>query len=85
MCTISLLTSSPKFKCVTSLHTKDANEAEPAYPHLKTLLQFDTRAFFNVLSLAFEEPDFDTEDGKEKRQRVVDILLQVHEFSDISD
>ena len=36
---------------------------EPVYPHLKSLLQFDTREFFNVLALAFEEPEFNSPDG----------------------
>lgn len=29
------------------------------YPHLKTLLYFDTREFLNVLTIAFEEQDFE--------------------------
>jgi hypothetical protein len=36
---------------------------ESIYPHLKTLLQFDTREFFNVLALAFEEEEFKSERG----------------------
>ncbi|XP_070185455.1 vacuolar protein sorting-associated protein 8 homolog isoform X3 [Littorina saxatilis] len=65
------------FKCITMLHTKDHPESESAYPHLRTLLQFDTREFLNVLALAFEEPEFNDEAGIQRRQRVVDILLQV--------
>ncbi|XP_064646589.1 vacuolar protein sorting-associated protein 8 homolog isoform X2 [Lineus longissimus] len=65
------------FKSVTCLHTKEANTDEPVYPHLRTLLQFDTREFLNVLALAFEEAEFNTDEGIQKRQRVVDILLQV--------
>jgi len=57
--------------CVTALHTSSPRDAEPAYPHLRTLLLFDTREFFNVLALSFEDVDLKL---KEK-QRIVDILL----------
>nr|XP_006819234.1 PREDICTED: vacuolar protein sorting-associated protein 8 homolog [Saccoglossus kowalevskii] len=70
------------FRCITKLHTKDHNEDESAYPYLRTLLQFDTREFLNVLALAFEEPEFDSQEGiyplnVQSRQHVVDILLQI--------
>ncbi|KAB7507360.1 Vacuolar protein sorting-associated protein 8-like protein [Armadillidium nasatum] len=66
------------FKCITSLHTKNANtEQEQAFPFLRTLLRFDTREFLNVLAIAFEEEEFTSELGLIQRQRVVDILMQV--------
>ncbi|XP_042868274.1 vacuolar protein sorting-associated protein 8 homolog [Penaeus japonicus] len=65
------------FKCITSLHSKNAKPTEQAYPFLRTLLRFDTREFLNVLALAFEEAEFTSELGMIQRQRVVDILLQV--------
>ncbi len=46
-----------------SLYIYCLQSEEPAYPHLKTLVQFDTREFFNVLSLAFEESEFNTSEG----------------------
>ena len=58
--------------CVTALHTSQPAGTEPAYPHLRTLLNFDTREFFNVLSLAFDNSADMTRD---KKQRIVDILL----------
>jgi len=58
--------------CVTALHTSQPTNTEPAYPHLRTLLSFDTREFFNVLSLAFDDVANMTCD---KKQRIVDILL----------
>ncbi|KAL3853951.1 hypothetical protein ACJMK2_013245 [Sinanodonta woodiana] len=64
------------FDSLTCLHTKNSREDEPLYPNLRTLLQFDTREFLNVLALAFEEEEFNSIDGIKKRQRVVDILLQ---------
>ncbi|XP_063227477.1 vacuolar protein sorting-associated protein 8 homolog [Bacillus rossius redtenbacheri] len=65
------------FKCLTSLHSKDAADSELPYPYLRTLLQFDTREFLNVLALAFEEPEFTSELGLRQVQRLVDILLLV--------
>ncbi|KAK2151497.1 hypothetical protein LSH36_361g02006 [Paralvinella palmiformis] len=65
------------FKRVTCLHSPNCNEDEPAYPYLKALLRFDTREFFNVLAMAFEEPEFASVEGLNKRQRIVDILLQI--------
>jgi len=62
-----------------SEHT-DFNET---YPHLRTLLMFDTREFLNVLSIAFEEREFEPESefvavgAPSKRQKIVDVLLQV--------
>jgi len=50
-----------------------STENEPAYPHLRTLIQFDTREFFNVLSLSFQDAEF----ALAKKQRLVDILLQL--------
>jgi len=58
--------------CITALHTSKPASTEPAYPHLRTLLSFDTREFFNVLSLAFDDAADMTCD---KKQRIVDILL----------
>ncbi|XP_074642624.1 vacuolar protein sorting-associated protein 8 homolog [Tubulanus polymorphus] len=65
------------FRSITALHTKEPAADEEIYPYLRTLLRFDTREFLNVLALAFEEPEFNSEDGIRQRQRVVDILLQV--------
>lgn len=46
---------------------------QPCFPYIRTFLLFDTREFLNVLTFAFEEPEF----CQERRQRIVDILLQV--------
>jgi len=59
--------------CLTALHTASAAVDEPPYPHLWTLIQFETREFFNVLSLAFSDVGLtDVE-----KQGVVDILLRM--------
>ncbi|XP_041374342.1 vacuolar protein sorting-associated protein 8 homolog isoform X2 [Gigantopelta aegis] len=65
------------FECITCLHSKKVGAGDITYSNLRTLLQFDTREFLNVLALAFEEEEFNTEQGIKKRQRVVDILLQI--------
>lgn len=59
--------------CLTSLHSTSRAVDEPLYPHLWTLIQFDTREFFNVLSLAFA--DVGLTDAE--KQGVVDILLRM--------
>ncbi|GFO47915.1 vacuolar protein sorting-associated protein 8-like protein [Plakobranchus ocellatus] len=65
------------FRCLTCIHTNSPPADEPPYPYLQILLKYDTREFLNVLSLAFEEEEFNSTEGIQKRQRVVDILLQV--------
>ena len=50
---------------------------ELPYPHLHTLLHFNAQAFFNVLSIAFEEAEYQTEIGHSQKQRLVNILVQV--------
>jgi len=59
--------------CLTALHTASGAVNDPIYPHLWTLIQFDTREFFNVLSLAFG--DIGLTDAE--KQGVVDILLRM--------
>jgi len=60
--------------CVTAMHSSQAQDiSEAAYPHLRTLLRFDTRELFNVLALAFDGADMTTD----KKQRIVDILLLI--------
>ena len=66
------------YSTITALHSRTIGEnPEPPYPHLHTLLHFDTQGFLNVISIAFEEEEFQTEVGKCQRQRLVDILLEV--------
>lgn len=59
-------------------------EATPSFPYARTMLQFDTREFLNVLALAFEGEAGRTAGGAgtedirfPTRQVVVDILLEV--------
>ena len=65
------------YSCITSIHTKRASDSEESYPYLKSLLHFDTQGLFNVISIAFEEPEFNSDLGKCQKQRLVDILLQI--------
>ena len=64
---------------LTCLHSKRAPEDEPPYPYLRTLLEFDAQELLNALALAFqEEEEFSVgEMGARRRQRVVDILVDI--------
>ena len=57
--------------------TEGGASCETAFPHLKTLLRFDTQGLLNVMSIAFEEPEFNGELGTCQKQRLVDILLKI--------
>uniref|UniRef100_A0A8C4QHW8 Uncharacterized protein n=1 Tax=Eptatretus burgeri TaxID=7764 RepID=A0A8C4QHW8_EPTBU len=46
------------------------------YPHVRTLLRFDTREFLNVLALTFVDVTDDRQ-ALEFQQRIVDVLLKV--------
>jgi len=49
------------------------NRGKLTYPHMWTLLQFDSREFFNVLTLSFEDASIEPA----RKQQVVNILLQL--------
>ena len=65
------------YSILTALHSKRAAEDEPVYPYLRTLLKFDSRGLLNVISMAFEEPEFNNDHGRFQKQRLVDILIQI--------
>ena len=69
------------FECLVVKRSKSGIEGEMTYPNLRTLLEFDTREFLNVMSIAFEDQAFDASLSQmgnvSKRQKVVDILLQL--------
>ena len=70
------------YSCLTTPRVKKKKvdtsaESETAFPHLKTLLKFDTQGLLNVVSIAFEEPEFNGEMGTCQKQRLVDILLRI--------
>uniref|UniRef100_A0A182NH95 RING-type domain-containing protein n=1 Tax=Anopheles dirus TaxID=7168 RepID=A0A182NH95_9DIPT len=64
-------------RCLTVTHSKNAPEDELPYPYLRKLLQFDTRETLNVISLAFQEKEFNGELGLSQRQRIINILLEI--------
>ncbi|XP_065093057.1 vacuolar protein sorting-associated protein 8 homolog [Ochlerotatus camptorhynchus] len=64
-------------RCLTVIHSKNAPEGELPYPYLRTLLEFDTRETLNVISLAFQEKEFNGELGLSQRQRIINILLEI--------
>ena len=65
------------YNCLTTLHTKKSTESELTYPYLRALLHFDAQGLFNVISIAFQEADFKTEMGRRRKERLVDILLDI--------
>lgn len=64
-------------RCLMSVHSNNAPDTEPSYPYIRTLLKFNTRETLNVLSLAFQEKEFNGELGQSHRQRIVNILLEI--------
>ncbi|XP_036401275.1 LOW QUALITY PROTEIN: vacuolar protein sorting-associated protein 8 homolog [Megalops cyprinoides] len=64
------------FEFLIRLHSMEASQEEEVYPHIRTLLHFDTREFLNVLALTFEDFKNDKQ-ALEYQQRIVDILLTV--------
>ena len=60
-----------------SQHSSLANDNERQHPYLRTLLRFDAKGFLDVISIAFQEPEFTSEMGLRQRQRIVDILLAI--------
>lgn len=60
-------------------HNIVSREGDTSFPYIRTLVQFDTREFLNVLALAFEETDMNNSDTKSlpKQQVVVDRLLEI--------
>ena len=81
------------YNCLTRLHAPQktninkgqsqdstsgsAADHELLYPYLRTLLSFDTQGFLNVLSIAFEEPEFKSDMGLCLKQQLVDNLLKI--------
>ena len=63
---------------------KRYKDGELVYPYLRTLLQFDTQGLLNVLSIAFEEPEFKSDLGRCQKQRLVDHLLEIMVHQDSS-
>ena len=65
------------YNCLTALHTRRPKDDELAYPHLRTLLRFDAQGLLNVVAIAFEEPEFNTENGRCQKQRLVDSIEKI--------
>ena len=70
-----------KYDVFSTITLPVGREGEPSYPHLRTLLNFDTQAFLNVLSIAFQEEEFTSEVGRCQQQRLLELLLKVKMYS----
>ena len=55
----------------------DETSMSGAYPILRILLNFDTLDFLNVISMTFTEPSFEAVIGLEKKQELIDILIEL--------
>ncbi|KAJ8418661.1 hypothetical protein AAFF_G00001600 [Aldrovandia affinis] len=64
------------FTCLMSIQVKGIVASKEPYPFIRTLLQYNTREFLNVLALAFEDLN-QHQQAIEFHQRMIDILLQV--------
>lgn len=64
-------------RCLASLHSSTSEPNELPYPYLRALLKFDTRETLNVISLAFQEKEFNGELGFSHRKRIINILLEI--------
>lgn len=56
---------------------KDPNSKLGTYPIIKIFLHFDALDFLNVISMAFNEPSFEAVIGLEKKQHMIDILIEI--------
>lgn len=64
----------------TSVYLQElADHGSPigAYPLIKILLNFDALDFLNVIAMAFNEPSFEAVIGLEKKQQLIDILIDI--------
>ncbi|KAK0095425.1 hypothetical protein PV326_008414 [Microctonus aethiopoides] len=64
-------------RALLSQHSSLAADSERQYPYLRTLLRFDAGGFLDVIAMAFQESEFQTEMGLRQRQRLIDILLNI--------
>lgn len=64
-------------RCLTAYHSVQSNDNELPYPCMRALLQYSVRETINVLSLAFQEKEFNGDLGLSQRQRIMNILLDV--------
>lgn len=60
-----------------ALHTPNSKNDELPYPYLRILLNFNIRETLNVITLAFQEKEFNGNLGLSYRQRIINVLLEV--------
>uniref|UniRef100_A0A336MXD4 CSON008771 protein n=1 Tax=Culicoides sonorensis TaxID=179676 RepID=A0A336MXD4_CULSO len=64
-------------RCLTAYHSVQSIDNELPYPYMRALLEYSVRETINVLSLAFQEKEFNGDLGLSQRQRIMNILLEV--------
>jgi hypothetical protein len=55
----------------------DKGSQAGAYPIIRVLINFNVLDFLNVISMAFNEPSFEAVIGLDKKQQLVDILIEI--------
>lgn len=55
----------------------DTHSSLGSYPIIKIFLHFDALDFLNVIAMAFNEPSFEAVIGLEKKQQLIDILIEI--------
>ena len=55
----------------------DTQSSLGAYPIIKIFLHFDALDFLNVIAMSFNEPSFEAVIGLEKKQQLIDILIDI--------
>lgn len=64
-------------RCLTVYHSSSSSDVELPYPYLRALLSYNIRETLNVLSLAFQEKEFNGDLGLSHRQRIINILMEI--------
>lgn len=64
-------------RCLTAYHSPMSSDDELPYPYMRALIQYSVRETLNVLSLAFQEKEFNGDLGLSHRQRIINILLEI--------
>lgn len=60
-------------ECLAVDEVDERGKSGKNFPHLRTLVDFGAREFFNVLELAFDVDDLEMD----KRQSIVDKILEM--------
>lgn len=70
--------TSKENKLINDLARKESDkEVAENYPIIRIFLNFDILDFLNVISMTFNEPSFEAVIGLDKKQHLIDILIEI--------